>query len=142
MAAFPGNVPISSTSCAAPQAESLTPRAAAVRSDPAGSSLPGAIANSMAMSDHDDLAASRDRAFFGRRKGHRLRSHQVDLLTTLLPQLALALDRPPPDHLVEMFSPPLEFVRLEIGFGGGEKDRKSTRLNSSHVSLSRMPSSA
>jgi tRNA (guanine-N7-)-methyltransferase len=120
MAAFPGNVPISSTSCAVPRAESLTPRAAAARSDQVGSSLPSAIANPMAMPDDDDLAASRDRAFFGRRKGHRLRPRQVDLLTTLLPQLALVLDRPPPDHLVEMFSRPLESVRLEIGFGGGE----------------------
>jgi tRNA (guanine-N7-)-methyltransferase len=120
MAAFPGNVPISSTSCAAPRAESLTPRAAAARSDQAGSSLPSAISNPMAMPDDDDLAASRDRAFFGRRKGHRLRPRQVDLLTTLLPRLTLVLDRPPPDRLVDVFSRPLESVRLEIGFGGGE----------------------
>ena len=31
---------------------------------------------------------------------------------------------------------------LEIGFGMGTTDRKSTRLNSSHERLSRMPSSA
>jgi tRNA (guanine-N7-)-methyltransferase len=74
----------------------------------------------MAMSDDDDQAASRDRAFFGRRKGHRLRPHQIDLMATLLPRLSLALDRPPPDRLVELFSRSLDCVRLEIGFGGGE----------------------
>ena len=72
------------------------------------------------MPDYDDHAAPRDRAFFGRRKGHRLRSRQADLMAKLLPWLALALDRPPPDRLVEIFSRPLESVNLEIGFGGGE----------------------
>src|SRR5262249_45642442 len=74
---------------------------------------------SMAMS-HDDHAVSRERAFFGRRKGHRLRSRQVDLMATLLPQLAIALDQPAPKNLTEMFPRPVEAVRLEIGFGGGE----------------------
>ena len=74
----------------------------------------------MAMPDDDDHAAPRDRAFFGRSKGHRLRSRQADLIAKLLPRLALALDRPPPDRLVEIFSRPLESVNLEIGFGGGE----------------------
>src|SRR5260370_39000020 len=75
----------------------------------------------MAMSGHDDHAASRERAFFGRRKGHRLRSRQVDLMATLLPRLALILGEPPPNKLAQMFSRPVEAVRLEIGFGGGEK---------------------
>jgi tRNA (guanine-N7-)-methyltransferase len=74
----------------------------------------------MAMSGHDDHAATRDRAFFGRRKGHRLRSRQVDLMAALLPRLELTLDEPPPSNLAEMFSRPAEAVRLEIGFGGGE----------------------
>jgi tRNA (guanine-N7-)-methyltransferase len=74
----------------------------------------------MAMSGHDDHAASRDRAFFGRRKGHRLRSRQVDLMATLLPRLALGIDHPPPGNLAEMFSRPAGAVHLEIGFGGGE----------------------
>ena len=72
------------------------------------------------MPDYDDHAAPRDRAFFGRRKGYRLRSRQADLMAKLLPRLALALDRPPPDRLVEILSRPLESVNLEIGFGGGE----------------------
>ena len=74
----------------------------------------------MAMPNHHHHAVPRDHAFFGRRKGHRLRSRQTGLLATLLPQLALALDRPPPARLAEMFSRPLDSVRLEIGFGGGE----------------------
>jgi tRNA (guanine-N7-)-methyltransferase len=74
----------------------------------------------MAMTGNDDPAATRDRAFFGRRKGHKLRSRQVDLMATLLPRLALTLDQPPPSRLVQMFPRPAEAVRLEIGFGGGE----------------------
>ncbi len=68
----------------------------------------------------DDDVASRDRAFFGRRKGHRLRPHQADLMADLLPRLAVSLDRPPPSDLAALFSRPLEAVCLEIGFGGGE----------------------
>ena len=37
---------------------------------------------------------------------------------------------------------PLDVVRTVIDFVKSRKDRKSTRLNSSHVALSRMPSSA
>jgi tRNA (guanine-N7-)-methyltransferase len=72
------------------------------------------------MSGHDDHGASRERAFFGRRKGHPLRSHQADLMAGLLPRLAIALDEPPPSRLADMFPHPLEAVCLEIGFGGGE----------------------
>ena len=35
-----------------------------------------------------------------------------------------------------------QFVEMLAGFGHESPDRKSTRLNSSHVSESRMPSSA
>jgi tRNA (guanine-N7-)-methyltransferase len=72
----------------------------------------------MTMSDDDDRTAGR--AFYGRRKGHRLRPHQTDLMATLLPRLALALDHPAPSHLAELFPRPVDAVRLEIGFGGGE----------------------
>jgi len=74
----------------------------------------------MTMSDDDDSAATHGRAFFGRRKGHRLRPHHTDLMATLLPRLALALDGPAPDNLAELFLRPVDAVRLEIGFGGGE----------------------
>ena len=40
------------------------------------------------------------------------------------------------------WEPMFERMRDKIDFAGGDQDRKSTRLNSSHISESRMPSSA
>lgn len=60
-----------------------------------------------------------DRAFFGRRKGHALRSHQAALFETLLPRLAIDVCAPPRE-LRTLFPQPVEDVRLEIGFGGAE----------------------
>jgi tRNA (guanine-N7-)-methyltransferase len=68
----------------------------------------------------DDTKPELRRGFFGRRKGHRLRSHQAALLDTLLPRLALDLNAPAPGELVQLFPVPVDDVRLEIGFGGGE----------------------
>jgi tRNA (guanine-N7-)-methyltransferase len=60
------------------------------------------------------------RAFFGRRKGHKLRPHQARLMDELLPHLALDLSNPAPADLSVLFPQPPTEVRLEIGFGGGE----------------------
>jgi len=60
------------------------------------------------------------RAFFGRRKGHRLRKRQAELFATLLPRLALDLSRPAPAGLHQLFPVPVTEIQLEIGFGGGE----------------------
>ena len=60
------------------------------------------------------------RAFFGRRKGHKLRKRQAELLQTLLPRLALDLSQPAPADLRSLFPVPVTEVALEIGFGGGE----------------------
>ena len=60
------------------------------------------------------------RAFFGRRKGHKLRPNQARLMETLLPQLAIDLSRPAPAELSKLFSVPVGEIALEIGFGGGE----------------------
>jgi len=60
------------------------------------------------------------RAFFGRRKGHKLRKRQAELFDTLLPNLALDLSRPALAELRGLFPVPVEDVQLEIGFGGGE----------------------
>ena len=60
------------------------------------------------------------RAFFGRRKGHRLRPRQASLFETLLPRLALDLSRPAPADLASLFVEPVTAICLEIGFGGGE----------------------
>ena len=58
-------------------------------------------------------------AFFGRRKGHKLRPRQAARVDTLLPRLALDLATTPPAELRELFDS-VDDVRLEIGFGGGE----------------------
>jgi tRNA (guanine-N7-)-methyltransferase len=59
-------------------------------------------------------------SFFGRRKGHKLRIHQADLIENLLPHLSLDIGASTPANLAALFDPPAESVRLEIGFGGGE----------------------
>jgi tRNA (guanine-N7-)-methyltransferase len=59
-------------------------------------------------------------SFFGRRKGHKLRARQADLIEHLLPRLALDIGGKSPPDLAGLFDPPADGVRLEIGFGGGE----------------------
>jgi tRNA (guanine-N7-)-methyltransferase len=76
-------------------------------------------ADEAAMTVSDPTNARRG-AFFGRRKGHALRPHQAALMDTLLPKLALDLGTRPPSDLGTLFSPKVDSVRLEIGFGGGE----------------------
>jgi tRNA (guanine-N7-)-methyltransferase len=68
----------------------------------------------------DEGAAHPHGSFFGRRKGHKLRLHQADLIEQLLPRLSLGIGSAAPPDLAELFDPPVEAVRLEIGFGGGE----------------------
>jgi tRNA (guanine-N7-)-methyltransferase len=58
--------------------------------------------------------------FFGRRHGKPLRPHQNNLFEDLLPRLKLDLDTPVPQDLRTLFEAPVENVRMEIGFGGGE----------------------
>lgn len=64
--------------------------------------------------------ARRHGAFFGRRKGHKLRAHQADLVAHLLPALSFDLAGPAPADLAALFDGCLRGVKLEIGFGGGE----------------------
>jgi tRNA (guanine-N7-)-methyltransferase len=59
-------------------------------------------------------------AFFGRRKGKKLRPRQALLLDTLLPKLAIDLSAPAPTDPCGLFPEAVDGVRLEIGFGGGE----------------------
>ena len=68
----------------------------------------------------NDTAVEAQRAFFGRRKGHKLRAHQAELIADLLPKLSLDISSPPPAALPELFGTTADAVRLEIGFGGGE----------------------
>ncbi len=67
-----------------------------------------------------DPALYNVRAFFGRRKGHKLRPRRAQLFETLLPRLALELNTPAPAELASLFVEPVMAVCLEIGFGGGE----------------------
>jgi tRNA (guanine-N7-)-methyltransferase len=60
------------------------------------------------------------RAFFGRRKGHKLRKRQAELMETLLPRLAIDIARPAPAELTTLFPLPVNDIAIEIGFGGGE----------------------
>ena len=68
----------------------------------------------------DDVAAQPRGALFGRRKGHKLRAHQADLIEHLLPPLSLDIAGPSPRDLADLFDPRASEIRLEIGFGGGE----------------------
>jgi tRNA (guanine-N7-)-methyltransferase len=75
----------------------------------------------------DAAEAARDRAFFGRRVGQRLRPGQQDHMDTLLPALRL-----PEGQIADpaaLFANPVREVRLEIGFGGAEHLIASARGN-------------
>lgn len=67
-----------------------------------------------------DISRNQNRAFFGRRKGHKLRPRQAQLIETLLPLLAIDLSRPSPADARTLFPMPVADLVLEIGFGGGE----------------------
>jgi tRNA (guanine-N7-)-methyltransferase len=66
------------------------------------------------------IAREKRGAFFGRRKGHKLRAHQAGLIENLLPRLALDVNAPAPARLADLFGPDIRDASLEIGFGGGE----------------------
>lgn len=72
----------------------------------------------------------RETAFYGRRKGHKLRARQADVFAELLPRLRIDPSMVTDPAL--LFPGKVTDVWLEIGFGGGEHllaqalaDRKS-----------------
>jgi tRNA (guanine-N7-)-methyltransferase len=69
------------------------------------------------LSDEAGRAAGPERpgAFYGRRKGKRLRAAQDDLVRTFLPRLRID-----PQSPQKTFDEPPSALWLEIGFGGGE----------------------
>ncbi|WP_018388587.1 tRNA (guanosine(46)-N7)-methyltransferase TrmB [Ancylobacter sp. FA202] len=62
----------------------------------------------------------REAAFYGRRKGKKLRTAQAAHMVQDLPRLAIGLDEVGAAPLADLFLHPVREVRLEIGFGGGE----------------------
>jgi tRNA (guanine-N7-)-methyltransferase len=88
--------------------------------NPAQHDTGSGAASDGALPDHGGGDVHAHGSFFGRRKGHKLRLHQADLIEQLLPRLALDITNPSPVDLAELFDRPLDGVRLEIGFGGGE----------------------
>jgi tRNA (guanine-N7-)-methyltransferase len=68
-------------------------------------------------------------SFFGRRKGKALRPGQKRAVETLLPTLLIDLSSEAPRRLATLFPVPVEAVRLEIGFGGGEHLLHQARTN-------------
>jgi tRNA (guanine-N7-)-methyltransferase len=72
----------------------------------------------MMMNPRSDSPIERAGAFYGRRKGHKLRAHQAGLMDALLPHLLLP-EAPLPEP-AELFGRPVDDLWLEIGFGGGE----------------------
>lgn len=59
-------------------------------------------------------------AFYGRRHGKTLRPVQAGAMSRLLSDLRLDFSEPAPADPKALFSIPVEAVRIEIGFGGGE----------------------
>ena len=82
-------------------------------------------------SGRNDQPDGGERAFFGRRKGKKLRPRQAGLFETLLPRLALDLTNPPPADLRTLFDARRRGP-LEIGFGGGEHFVARSRAQSAH----------
>jgi len=64
--------------------------------------------------DHED-------ALYGRRKGKKLSPRRTALMATLYKALEVDLSTSPPASLAGLFPVPVSDVRLEIGFGGGER---------------------
>jgi tRNA (guanine-N7-)-methyltransferase len=67
----------------------------------------------------------RSGAFFGRRKGKKLRAGQENLVETLLPRLRID----PAADPRTAFDQPVEALWLEIGFGGGEHLAEQARAH-------------
>jgi tRNA (guanine-N7-)-methyltransferase len=78
------------------------------------------IAMSRDMPAPDESLKFSQTSFFGRRKGHKLRPHQAELVDHLLPKLAIDIAVPAPPRLIDLFGADTSEARLEIGFGGGE----------------------
>jgi tRNA (guanine-N7-)-methyltransferase len=68
-------------------------------------------------------------SFYGRRKGRPLRAGQRKAIETVLPKLLIDVSRQAPASLSAFFDVPIDAVRMEIGFGGGEHLLHAARSN-------------
>ena len=66
------------------------------------------------------MSEERRRSLHGRRKGKPLSARRSGQFADTFPALALDLETPAPQPLAALFPVPVDDVRLEIGFGGGE----------------------
>ena len=57
---------------------------------------------------------------YGRRKGKPLSQRRERLMADVFRSLAVDILRPAPQTLADLFAVPVDDIRLEIGFGGGE----------------------
>ncbi len=62
----------------------------------------------------------RQNPLYGRRKGKPLSPRRAHLMATVFKRLAIDRAVPCPDRLADLFPVPVDDIRLEIGFGGGE----------------------
>lgn len=69
------------------------------------------------MTDHPTRTSE---AFFGRRKGQKLRGRKQRLMDEALPVLRLDPQSDRPENISQIFVSPSQRYHLEIGFGGGE----------------------
>jgi tRNA (guanine-N7-)-methyltransferase len=79
--------------------------------------------------NNETSAAHQRGAFFGRRKGHKLRKQQAELYEELLPKLSIDIAQPSPRNVASLFPFKPEKLQLEIGFGGGEHLLHEARVN-------------
>ncbi len=68
----------------------------------------------------EDRDHERDLRSYGRRRSRALSARQKSLWHDVLPRVALPRDAQALRRLLELFTPPVRDVWLEIGFGGGE----------------------
>ncbi len=72
------------------------------------------------MPNRPDGAPIKPKRLYGRRKGHPLTAYQTGLMENLMPKLGVDVSAPVDPAALFNKPTPLNQLRLEIGFGGGE----------------------
>lgn len=89
----------------------------------------GVTTKEMSAQNPDPADEHRGGSFHGRRKGRPLRAGQREAIKTVLPKLLIDVRRIAPASLSALFDVPVDAVRVEIGFGGGEHFLHAARSN-------------